>query len=163
MKNALLSLSEQSLSVMSRSLRKGLSGGLGDVLLRTLTSLLSDAIEGAIMSAFKSKKAAPVSGFVGGALGAVFDVVGGFFGFDDAANDSKARGWGWDFAKHFTRGMDSFQAQRGGSSPSPIPASQSQNPITINMHYTGQQPETDAKEMGLRIAWEVQKALRRSL
>lgn len=163
-KNALMTLSSESLFVMSRSLRKGVAGTFGDIILRTLTGVLSSALEGAVVSAFKkTPKASAGSGFVGSALGSVFGVVGGFLGFDDAANDSKARGWGWDFAKHFTRGIDSFQGQRGGGTLAPVAQTASANPITVHMHYTGKQPESDVQEMGRRIAWEVQKELRRSL
>lgn len=161
-KNALMTLSSESLSVLSRSLRKGVTGVFGDIVVRTLTNLLSESLESALASAFRKKPQAQASGFVGGLFGSVFDIMGGMFGFDDAANDRTAQTWGWDFAKHFRRGADSFQAQRSGGISAPVSAS----PIyqtTVNVHYTGQGNAADYGEMGRRIALEVQRELRRSL
>jgi hypothetical protein len=162
LRNALLTLTGESLYAMGRGLKKGVSGAFGDILIRTLTNVLADALENAIMFAFQRKRSASLqNGFVGGVLGAGFNLLGGFFGFDDAANDSRAKTWGWDFAKHFTRGVDSYRGQRGAPQlASAAPASQ--NHVTVNVNYQGRS-DADFKELGRRIAWEVQQELRRSI
>lgn len=161
-RNAISALTDASLSVMGKSLQKGVKGVFGQIMVRTLTNLLSDVLDNAIASIFsKKRQPAKKKGFLGDLLGSAFSFAGGFFGFDDAANDSLARGWGWDFAKHFGRGVDSYQGRRGGLSPAPSLSSPSYH-VTVNMTYTGSGNEADYREMGRQLAWETAKALKRS-
>ena len=159
---ALISLTNASLNVMGRSMRKGISGVFGQIMVQTLTNLLADVLDNAIASIFRKKKKQEKSkGFLGGLLGSAFSFVGGFFGFDDAANDGQAKTWGWDFAKHFNRGVQSYQSQRGVAAPSYASGSTSYN-VTVNLNHTGSGSEVDYREMGHLLAAETLKALRRS-
>lgn len=161
-RNALSALTDASLSVMGRSLQKGVKGVFGQVIVHTLTNLLADVLDNAIASIFRKKRQpTEKKGFLGGLLGTAFNFVGGFFGFDDAANDGQAKGWGWDFAKHFSRGIDSYQGRMGVASSAPSSGASSYN-VTVHLNYTGSGKEADYREIGRQLAWETAKALKRS-
>lgn len=54
-RNALFALTDASLSVMGRSLQKGVKGVFGQVIVHTLTNLLADVLDNAIASIFRKK------------------------------------------------------------------------------------------------------------
>jgi ABC-type transporter MlaC component len=84
-------------------------------------------------------------------------------GFDDASNDRMAKGWGWDFAKHFTSGMQSYRDQRGQYTPTRMATAGSSNNVTVHVNVGEGGGGVDYAEVGRRVAWEVQKELRRSI
>lgn len=105
-------------------------------------------------------------GMGGGLGGGLFGgAVGGLFsgGFDNPSNDRAANRWGWDLASHLSKGIDSYNNQRGGMARSLAGAGASGGGgmnIHVNMtgdnHFHGDQ---DARHVADAIAWHTQSRL----
>lgn len=141
-KNAVRELATQSMYAFQASLNKGFGGTLGQILVNTLTNLLSDVFSNAIEIAFRKKKRPMDEGKGGGILGAIFGggsilgPLGGLFGFDDPWNDARARRWGFDFGHHFTSGVADYGRQRSSRMATAGPGGGN---TYINVHLNGGQ------------------------
>jgi len=170
MKRAMEDLSGGALGSLQKALHKGMKGGFGDILAHTLTDLLSNVLENAITSAFKKKKkkgggAGDVFGG-GGLLGDFLSPISSLFGggFDNASNDRMAQGWGFDFAKHFSRGTAQFDNQMRAVVPAGGGVGVGSRSVSINLHGDNHfHTAIDVQEFGRSLAWQVQSELNRTV
>ena len=161
--NAMRNVSAGMMNILGNSFRKAFKGDFGEMFGNILFNLLSDVISNAITSAFKKSTKGGKGLGVGGAIGATLDIFSMFgFGFDDAANDRTAHGWGWDFAKHFGNGVKQFQNRQADFVPTRAAAGGTNN-VNVTVNLSGQSGDMDYGELGRRVAWEVQKELRRTV